>query len=80
MKNLYEVQHTGKPMVQIAETDWKHLSNHKSADAAYEKIEHCQAYLEPMTWDDNYRIVAPDGRVLDAEDDYQHMLRMERYG
>lgn len=62
----YIIQHTGYPVAgrAIQENEWKKLSSHPSATAAIRKIRKETAHLSPGSWDDHYRVIDPDGRVM----------------
>mgnify|MGYP000963963006 CR=1 FL=1 len=79
----YVLQHVGHPMTgmqSIDESDWKTLSTHASASAAFKKIAAYRAPLASGTWNDHYRVIGPDGKVVDYQRwlDEQAIARSER--
>ena len=59
----YQLQHTGYPVgaQAIQENEWSLLSTHSSESAAFQAMNKARAHLSPGTWDDHYRVIAPDG-------------------
>jgi hypothetical protein len=60
----YTLQHTGFPTTRaIREDEWKTISTHGTASAAWKRTEKLTAHLSQNTWDDHFRVVAPDGTI-----------------
>jgi hypothetical protein len=64
----YKIQHVGRPQTSVKETDWQPLSEHASLKAAAKAIKERTKHLTPMTWDDHYRIIAPDGEIITPQE------------
>lgn len=59
---VYTVQHLGYPTTEaIRPEQWKTYSTHKTESAAWKRIKKARAHLEYGSWDDHYRVIAPDG-------------------
>jgi hypothetical protein len=73
---MYELQHTGYPVAgrSIAADEWKKYSKHASLWAAIRKMDKNHEHLSLGSWDDHYRIVDPNGNVLN-----HHDIDQERY-
>lgn len=66
MAKKYTVQHLGFPTTRRIEAhEWKDYSRHASETAAWRAIDKQTAHLSPGSWDDHYRVIAPDGHVCD---------------
>jgi hypothetical protein len=67
---MYIVQHTGYPVAgrAIQDHEWKTYSKHTSMSAAFRAIERARAHLSPDTWDDHYRVIGPDGNIVDRQE------------
>jgi len=62
----YTIQNIGHPTSSaIREGEWKNKSKHASLWAAMRTIRKYTAHLDYGQWDDHYRIIAPDGHVVD---------------
>jgi len=68
MKKRWQLQHTGYPTAgrPIEESEWKLLSYHTSAKAALRRYAREIAHLDYGSWDDHYRFVRTDGKVMSA--------------
>lgn len=61
----YTVQNIGYPTSNAIPADaWKTYSKHVSLWAAMRAITKYTAHLDYGSWDDHYRIIAPDGHVV----------------
>jgi len=71
----FKVQHLGFPVANrvVDESEWKELSTHKTWTAAFKRINKERAHLQPGTWDDHYRVIAPDGSVVDKQLWLEHL-------
>jgi hypothetical protein len=68
MSKKYKVQHIGYPTTKnIDEEDWLDYSTHASERAAWRAISKYRSHLDHGSWDDHYRVVAPDGSVCSAD-------------
>jgi hypothetical protein len=59
----YTVLHVGYPVAgrPIRDDEWKVYSAHKTESAAWKKIFNATSHLSHGSWDDHYRVIAPDG-------------------
>ena len=65
----YTVLHTGYPVAgrPIQPNEWSVKSKHASERAAWRAIERSSAHLSQGSWDDHYRVIAPDGTECDRQ-------------
>ena len=71
MATKYTVQHVGRPFgpcETIHESDWKDYSKHASKNAAFRAIDKYHVHLSPHTWDNHYRVVAPDDSICSRDE------------
>ena len=64
----YRLQHVGRPQTSVKPDDWQPLSDHASLKAAVKAINKRTDHLTPGTWDDHYRIIAPDGEIITPQE------------
>jgi len=66
----YVVLHTGYPVAgrPIREDEWKEYSTHATESAAWKRIDKDRDGLEPGSWNDHYRVIAPDGSKCDRDE------------
>lgn len=69
MSGKYTVQHVGYPVAgrPIRDDEWKNYSKHASLKAAYRAIDKATSHLDYGSWDDHYRVIAPDGSHPDRQ-------------
>jgi hypothetical protein len=65
----YVVMHTGYPVAgrPIRSDEWSELSRHATESAAWKKVLKARKDLEPGSWNDHYRVIAPDGSECDLQ-------------
>lgn len=74
-RQMYTVMHTGYPVAgrPIAAHEWTVYSKHATENAAWKRVAKATAHWENGSWDDHYRVIAPDGHICDrAEWWYNH--------
>lgn len=77
---MYTLQHTGYPVAgrPINNDEWKNYSKHASLRAAIRKMDKCTAHLQYGQWDDQYRILGPDGNSVGSYGIEEERYRMSR--
>lgn len=61
----WTVEHTGKPYAdRIPDEAWGLMSTHATLSAACKRMIRERAHCQPNTWDDHYRVLDPNGKVL----------------
>jgi len=67
MATKYIVQHIGRPIAAEPVTPdmWHTYKECASENAAWHAIDRATAHLSPGSWDDHYRVIAPDGHECD---------------
>lgn len=90
MATKFTLQNVGHPETRAIRPDeWKNLSTHASAKAAYKAYKQHTAHLSYGSWDDHYRVLDPNGNVIDMgqiendiiyDETYKRMQREERKG
>lgn len=75
MSKKFTVQHVGFPVAgrSIRDDEWKVYSTHTSANAALTAVDKAQEGLGSGEWNDHYRIVDPDGHIMNI-----YNMRIER--
>jgi hypothetical protein len=64
----YTVQHIGYPTSSIIpESAWKTYSTHATESAAWKSINKATAHLDYGSWDDHYRVIAPNGEIRNRD-------------
>jgi len=62
----YTLLHTEKPFtLSVPEDAWHILSTHSTLNATISRLQHEISHLPPGTWNDQYRILDPDGKQVD---------------
>jgi len=79
MKTAYTLMHVGYPVAgrPIREDEWKFLSVHASESAAWKRYEKHTAHLDGNSWDDHYKVIAPDGTICNYQE-WAFNQRVER--
>ena len=68
MSKKYTVQHLGYPTTKVIQEDeWKDYSKHASEKAAWRAITKATQHLDHGSWNDHYRVLAPDGTVCSQD-------------
>jgi len=64
----YILQHLGYPTTsRIEDHQWKKLSVHTTASAAYKAMDKRNSHLEYGQWDDHYRVIDSAGNLCQRE-------------